>query len=602
MATSNSNINLYGIQWPKEYARLDCELECIRRVTKVPNKYGIPLWKHYQAAQKAAWPEDDTHRWSDLILRRAVEEEIVCLVGCSDSSKTYSISKFALIDWWAFPNDTLWLISSTEYRGAELRIWGAIKQLYNRAKKVHPHLAGNVLESAHAISTEGIDDDRELARSLQRGMIVVPMKKGGQVTGLSGFVGVKCPRLRHAGDEVSLAPPEFLDAYANLYGKTDFKGCLCFNPIDITDPGCVASEPEEGWENFIDTGKTQEWRAKWFGAWVIALDGRDSPNADEPTADGKPKYPYLISSKKLDAVAKTFGKDSWQWYSQCVGKPNKGMALWRIVTHQMCETNHAFDTAQWRDNFQTTIYALDPAYGGGDRCAGMWIEFGKDINDREILCFHPPENIPISLAGNAGEPEEQIARYVKARLTQLGIGPENCFYDSFGRGTLGFYFSQVFGSSTPVPVDSGSRPTERPVRYDLFVDEPNGARRLKRCDEHYSKFVSEMWFSVAEAIQSGQVREFPKEVMTEMSKRIYGVVLGNKIEVEPKSKYKERVGKSPDWADVCAVSCEGARQRGFRIERIGASVQVSEKSEPDWLELEAKKYQDAINDALLTHV
>ena len=202
----------------------------------------------------------------------------------------------------------------------------------------------------------------------------------------------------------------FLDVYSNWYGNSDFKGMMSGNPLDITDQLCVAAEPDDGWDAFIDTGKTQEWTSKFFKAHVIAFDGRDSPNFDFPNAETKPRYTYMIGPKKLKAVKETYGEDSWQWFSQCVGKPNKGLLLWRVITSAMCQKNNAHDSVVWRgDDALTTIYASDPAYGGGDRCVAGRVQFGINKDGVQILRVHPPEIIPINLRLKE-EPEEQIAR------------------------------------------------------------------------------------------------------------------------------------------------------------------------------------------------
>jgi hypothetical protein len=35
---------------------------------------------------------------------------------------------------------------------------------------------------------------------------------------------------------------------------------------------------------------------------------------------------------------------------------------------------------------RTFVYALDPAYGGGDRCVGMLIEFGPGLDGKDTVC------------------------------------------------------------------------------------------------------------------------------------------------------------------------------------------------------------------------
>lgn len=596
-----AKLQKYGLLWDAGYDALQIEQHFIRKGGQFKDAkgriYGNGLYYHYREMQRIIWPTDDNHRWSDLSLRSLAENEITVLVGSSDSAKTYSVSKFALCDYWCFPDNTLWLLSSTEGRGAELRMWGTIKNLFNRAKERFDYLPGYFLESIKALTTQEIDEEKEFARSLTTGMMFVPCKRGSAEVGMSAFVGVKSPRLRHYGDEVQFMYPSFLSAYSNWYGKSNFKGALSGNPADIGDPLCTAAEPKDGgWDNFVDTGKTQEWTSKFYNAHVIALDGRDSPNFDYPQ-DQPQKYPYLIGKKKLDAVRETLGEDSWEWWQQCVGKPSKNMALYRVITAELCKQHGAHDNAQWLSTQRTLIYALDPAYGGGDRCVGRPLEFGMGLERQQILKVHPPELIPISLNSKL-EPEQQIAKYVKARLEALEIPPENCFYDSFGKGTMGYYFAEEFKGQQPIPIDSGSQPSDRPVRLDMFVDDGNGKQRLMRCDERYSKFVTEMWYSVREAIVCNQLKELDRETMKEGAARIYRIVKGNKIEVEPKDEMKERLRYSPDLMDDLAIGLEGARRRGFEISKMG---KLKEDVDNSWLDEAEEEHDAIISKGLLQH-
>jgi hypothetical protein len=82
------------------------------------------------------------------------------------------------------------------------------------------------------------------------------------------------------------------------------------------------------------------------------------------------------------------------------------------------------------------------------------------------------------------ESEEQIALWVQRQCREMNIPPQNVFYGAFGKGTLGYAFSKVFGAACPVPIDEGGAPTKRAVRDGEFVLEADGTKRLKRCDEH----------------------------------------------------------------------------------------------------------------------
>lgn len=579
----------YGLNWKDGTSALDIEFYFARRGDVWLKSQGRSLFFHFKEIIKILWPKDDHHRWSDLILETFCSNEITVLMGCSDSTKTWSMAKIILIDYWLFPDSTLWLVSTTEGRGSELRIWGCIKDLFNQARGLHDYLEGNPIDHLKTITTDEIDDEKREARSLRRGIIVIPCKTGGVVSGLAPYIGIKSPRLRHAGDEVPAMSDSFLNAYSNWYGKEDFKGIMSGNFMETDDPLGIAAEPVGGWDTFVDSGKTQTWRSRFYNAAVVALDGRDSPNNDFPYSDsGRPRFPYLIGNKKLKGVAETKGTDSWEWYSQCVGKPVKGMDIWRVFTKDFCALHKASDDVIWKDGQILHLYSLDPAYGGGDRCVGRHLELATDINNKQILLAHIPEIIPIKVNTDR-DAEEQIAEFIFHRSKQLTVKPENIFYDSFGRGTLGFAFARLFGASCPVPVDSGMRPTNRPVRFDLFVDD-NGTKRLKRCDEHYTKFVTEMYFSAREAVDSEQIRGLDQETIREGCSRKFTKNNYGKIELEPKDEYKERNrGSSPDFMDNFVIGVEGARQRGFKIEHLGGKV--AKAAGPDWLEKQSADYE-----------
>jgi len=112
----------------------------------------------------------------------------------------------------------------------------------------------------------------------------------------------------------------------------------------------------------------------------------------------------------------------------------------------------------------------------------------------------------------------------------------------------------------------------------LVYDPKTRQRRLKKCSEHYSKFVTELWFSVRYAVESGQIRGMPDDVIEEFELRKWEYTVGTKIELESKSGtktkpgMKQRTGKSPDRADALSICIEGARRRGFQISKLGSDT------------------------------
>lgn len=383
--------------------------------------------------------------------------------------------------------------------------------------------------------------------------------------------------------------PNFLDAYANWYGKANFRGLLTGNPGDMLDPLCVAGEPKEGWDTWKDTGKTQEWEGRFYGAHVVAFDGRDTPNNDFPYVNGKPRFPYLIGKKKIEAVTAQYGENDWHFWNQCVGKPQTSVLSRRVITRLLADAAGAFGEVLWSSEEKITkVVSLDAAYGGigGDRCVIRLSEFGQDVEGRSVFACNAPQNVPVSVR-NLEPPETQIAKFCKAFCEQNNVPPENFFFD--GRGTLAIVLAQDFSPAVNV-VDFGGVPTARPVSNDSFVWNGDAMEnRLKLCNEEYFNFVTELWFAVYYLMVCKQMRRLDKETAREGYQRTwdYGTasMRRSRKQVEPKDVMKDRTKQSPDLFDALVIGVEGARRLGFQIESLKAPTDRG-AGPTDWLEKE----------------
>jgi hypothetical protein len=227
------------------------------------------------------------------------------------------------------------------------------------------------------------------------------------------------------------------------------------------------------------------------------------------------------------------------------------------------------------------------------------VEFGESEDGTQIIKVYMPKRYTV-IPGQAVKPEDQIAIQLKNDLHAMDIPTRNSFYDPYGKGTLGFSFSQIFGADGPIPIDSGAQATERPVRHDLMIfDLKLREKRLKKCSEHYSKFATEAWFSVRYVIECGQMRDLPMDVMRDGCLREFGN-RGSKIEIEGKEKTRDRMGRSPDLFDWCAIAVEGCRQRGFKIKNEGGIIVENQREQDEFLERE-RMYGKFIHDSLLIH-
>lgn len=593
----------YDLIWPDGTEPLRLELHMIKSGgswTQDGRQFGNGLAFHYEEACKLAWPHIQWHKWMILChseIRRP-DAKVTVLMGAGSTGKTCVAGWEYLLEYYSSPNDTLVLISSTDIRGLELRVFGEIKMLHEMAITRHPWLPGNMIDSKHCIATQDLEeaeaDERIKARDLRSGVMGIPTVQGGKNVGLGKWQGIKQKHLRLIADDCTAMNSTFLSAFSNLNNNVDFQAIICFNPDDILDPGGIAAEPKDGWGGHLEPTETSVWDTKFYNGRCINLVGTDSPNFFPGSEGNPPLYPYLVSQKKIDETLSAFGKNSFEYFSQCVGVMKISQLARRVITRDLCRQFKTAEKALWSGRGKLTkVAALDAAYGG-DRCIGGYAEFGECADGQMRLQFNPPHNVPVRVGTDKPmDAEDSISEYESAFCKANDISPENFFHDSTGRGSLGTSLARIWSAQCH-PVEFGGAPTKRPVTMDTFVkDMQTGTRRLKRCDEHYSKFVSELWYSLRFAIEADQIRGLPEDVMNELCMRQWDRVKNDKIEVESKQEMKLRTRKSPDLGDWAAIILEGARRLGFQIKRLGNDLPSDEEG-VNWIDEWQKQHETAL--------
>ena len=580
----------YGLPFNAPVTRLQVEMKMIRYGGFCTNgeghECGLGLVEHYRRAISLLWPEDDHHRWSNLILEHVLHERITVIMGARDTSKTRTTSKWALCDYYIFPEETLTLMTSTNIRGLELRVWGDVKSLHERACARWPDLAGNVADSKHGIFTDAIGYKEEI-RDMRKGIICVPcIGQKGEYMGdaLKDFCGIKQKRRRLVGDEMQFIPAEYLKVLDSL-DKGEFKAGFLGNPIADNGKALDAvAEPQEGWRSLGEVTKTKVWRNKYQGV-TINLVGTDSPNFDTETLN---QFPYLVDhTDVLRVSSRPGGKDSLEWWSQIMGVRKSGAVSNRVLTVGEIEQFGAFGDLIWLGSETIKIYSIDAGFGG-DPCVRTYLEFGKDVEDRDLIAFGDQVVIPIRLS-STDTPEQQIANYAKLDCDTLQVPYSHVYFDAGMFATLAVQMGRIMSTEVNA-VNFGGTATDRPVSADSYVyDDKTNQRRLKTCYEHYSKFVTELWFSVRLLVHGGQARRFPRAAAEEFGRREWRYVYGDRYELESKDDYKLRnQGESPNHADSLVIAVEGARRLGFEIRNLGPGGPVQDY---EWLAKERDRYR-----------
>lgn len=596
-------LDTYGLQWPDGVDPLEIEMQMIREGGQISLNgliYGKGLYYHLMRARSMIWPHRYCHRWTELMYREFIQNDLTVLMGCASSQKTSHAVEYSLVNYWARPENTLVILSTVNMDKLDIGVYAELSMLWKAGKDRYPWLAGNLLAHKRSITTDSLEESG--MRDFRKGVTARPCYVGGRWVGLGILAGVKQDYIFYVADEVQFMEEAFSASWPHLFSNGQAKIIASGNPKhDPDDELSKVAEPKEGWPSLGEPEKTCVWDTKFMGGRCINLVGTDSPNFDVPRGQPEP-FKRLIGRKFADRIEHDYGKDSFEYYRLVKGVMKIGFALSRVITRQLCRDHGASETAEWFDNERKRIYWLDPSYGGEDACAGGCLEWGKGINGKTLIRLVGYRLYQFKLNIET-EIEDQIADILAGELGAYGVDPGDAFYDSTGKGTLGSAFARKFGIKAPVAVDSGGRPSERPVRNDLWVDDPDGTKRLKTWREHVDRFISELWFRWRYCIESDQMRELPQEFIAEGCARIYEMVGGNKISVEcksdPKKKedLKRRLGHSPNLADGLCIGLEGACQRGFEIESLANAKKP--KDDDDWFAKEAKEYEAVLKSKML---
>lgn len=570
--TASKEFIKYGLVWPTD-DEIWIERQMIRHGGEVDvngDRYGRGFTFHVIALQKLLWPEKKWHRWNRLIVEQICEHRFTGIMGPASSGKTHEAACILLILYFCYPTAFTGMVSSTDSRSLELRVWGEIKKYWLKAKDMWGDCPGHLIESKQMIITS---DDSAIGRDFRNGLIGIPCVVGGQYVGLGKYVGVKNDNLMLCADELSFMGKSLVDSISNLNKNKGFKLVGMGNPKDPDDALGTICEPHPdlgGWDGIEQGNKTQVWQTRWRNGVCIQLVGTDSPNYDVPEGQPEP-YPFLIGREEIQTDLEYYGADSLQFQMMNMGIMPKGAQSRRVITSLLCETCGAKEKAVWYGGPTTLIAGMDAAYSsvGGDRTVLVILRIGKGKNGVwQISLDEKPIIVPAKARGTLTV-EDQIAQNVKSILVARGIPPERLFLDSTGRGSLVSSLARIW-SAQIVAVEFGGDPTNRQVS-DVIK---------KTCKEHFSKFVTELWYFTRYVIEARQMCQMSNDLIEEGSSREWTMVRGKKIEVEGKEITKARMGKSPDIYDAFVVAVEGARRHGFEIQKL-ANMNEDDQAERD---------------------
>lgn len=462
---------------------------------------------------------------------------------------SFDAARVALLFWLALPEGRTVLVASTSLGDLESRIWGYLKKFYLIENKVE--LPGR-LYSANAPKVLLQKEDSV------HGIFALPLQKGTSQRTASTLIG------RHPNegflaviDEGTDVTPGFIDAVPNWQQGVDtFQLLVIGNSSSRFDPHGLLSKPLKGWHT-IDPDYDKEWDTK--NGMCLYFDCYNSPAITEPDDDRRKKLgKFLFTEKSIEENKLKYGDNTPGFWRFVRGFWPKDDLVKTILTPVMCDKFGVHESVEWEGSVPLIRLAgLDPAFhSDGDDCVFRWATLGMSTEGKMTLDFGGKQNMHyIRIDDSSKEPAEyQILNETKALCDKLGIPPKNLAVDVWGSGSgLGAILAKEW-SKDIYHVASSGQPTE--LLISLQSDD-------RACDV-YDRRITELWFSLRQLVQTGQIKGLDQISIEQFCTRTYEFK-SRKYKIEPKNEYKIRLGKvdnhykSPDEADAVCLIIDLAR-------------------------------------------
>lgn len=577
------NIDRYEIIWPEGFDDFLIELWCFRESHPVEKgglgryghlknaidiKWNLP--KRLEAQQRGQYYDPDKHdafiwnEWTEMMMQGFCENREVMVAGPGASWKTTCMALYYLLFWLCSPHNTRVILTSTTGDGLRARIWKEVSHFYRAIVGV-----GNLVQSRTMIQFIKGDDGA--------GIFGIAVESDGNVEkAINKIIGRHNTNMGVGIDEMPTVTGAIVEACVNLEtGAERFELKGIGNPDSHFDPHGKRSEPVDGWGSISVDSTT--WMSR-YGALVIHLDGRRSPRVGHDD-----KFPGLIRQADLEKTSAEHGDDSPQMWKQRYGFWCPEGTQKTILSESDIVKFRAKEKAIWVGGFKKAA-GLDPAFEGEDRCILQPVHFGLiDMGGEPINAIEFQKPIPIKTKATSDHEKNprhyQIVEQCKHICQEEGIEPRLFGLDSTGEGGgLAAIFAREWSTAIN-SIEFGGRASDRPISQ--LVQDTKVAP--KKGFEEYLNRVTELWYQVRVLVRLGQIRGLHDEAAIEFCKRFYEL-RGNLLVVESKQIMKKRTGKSPDYADACAVAVVTVQENDSAFGRILKSTVANN----DWKKIAAR--------------
>lgn len=498
------------------------------------------------------------HPWADRRFEafnvRPASKKVITLAGGGGTGKSHDAAAYALLFWWANPSQRTVLVASTTIESLKKRIWSYISKLFIEGQNRGMPGRMNISPSPR------IYYDRT---DTKHGIWTIALKAGESERTLSDIIGIHPEEdLLVIVDEATDVTPGIIEAIPNWDSTNhDFQLIAIGNSNSRSDTHGLLSEPSasNGWDS-LDPDVHQEWETK-FGRCLF-FDCYKSPAMLHPD---NPKWSFLINKAKIDREKKRIGADHPSFWRFVRGFWPKDEGANTVLTKEIINKHKATTLTKWAAP-PVKIASLDPAFSaGGDNCVLRIGQIGLSLEGREILDFMGESGVyEVPLSTKSPDPIiYQILNYCRSKLEQLGIPPEHFAVDISGMGVgIRDVFQREWSRNIHF-IQSNGRV------FDYEMEDGRSEADI------YDRRVTQLWFAMQTFVLAGAIRGLDTRAVNEFCLRQW-TFKGRKFYLEKKSEMKARLqigdsSNSPDFADVCSMMLELARQLGFTENSAGLS-------------------------------
>lgn len=566
--------------------KTDLEIELLLMVTPGVKKLtGSEPADHCLRAMSIAFPTRLMNPWRERLVRgfwrcKKEKRKEYMVLGASNSTKTSTIADLLLILWWACPEATSIYLASPYEEATETGLWARVLEQFQEAKDANPELPGKVKPSENKIilfEQNPLSFIRVVSID-QVGKLVGKKAKTFSV-GMMLIAADELPEFKRNGEalvkvmnNLISVPNMMLIGAGNFAQPSDGLGKFC--TPDMAG-GYAALKVERDFE--------------WYstrGGLVYRFDGEQSPNV---LGGDDSLFPFLPTLNYREQLAKQSGGfKSPEFFRYWHSFPLLIAEEFTVTNMAKLKAGKTFEEFKWTQAPLVIGSHCDPGFGGDAAVIQDWRmgwamkEGGSNIQVFEA--WGEPITIPIDVTLDK-TPEDQIVEYHRQHAERKGVPVENCSFDGSMRSSI----VQAYGnwSRKVVAIDYGGPATDRPSSSAAEA----GKKEPPKWNEKVANFVSELWFTAASLIQSGQLKGLNTEskAAEQLCKRRWRWTAGNKKQIEPKAPrsledkqgrwgYKTHSGgQSPNEADALVGGIEVARRRGLKLDGLVLNLGGSSK-------------------------